>query len=121
MMIKIPITYPAYQRSQAVALTWDRQLTFLGLTKWKSWLIFGLAAFLATYVWVTNDISTKSTELSYLKQRAIVLTEEQKVLQIKVSALSSLTNLDLQIKPLGLVPINNSTYLKATPVNFARK
>ena len=90
-------------------------------TKYQKWLIFGVGVFLASYVWIANDIGAKSSELSYLKQRAVSLQEEQAILQIKISALSGLTDLDKQVAALGLVPVANAGYIKAAPTNVAIK
>lgn len=120
-MISIPITYPQYQnRVRAVAVN-ALGLNLARWTKYQKWLIFGLGVFLALYVWVANDISAKSAELSYLKQRAVVLREEQQTLQIKISTFSGLTDLDQQVASLGLVPVAAAGYIKAAPANVALK
>lgn len=96
-------------------------MNFAEWARWKKWLIFFLGAFLATYIWVMNDIGTKSTELSYLKQRAQKLQEEQTTLQIKISTLNGLSDLDKQVQSLGLVAVTNPSFIKVPPTNVALK
>ena len=75
-------------------------------------LVALIALFGFLYLFQINALGTRGYEIRQTEQRIKVLQAENKVLQIKSSSLSSITQIQKDAETLNMVPASDVTYLK---------
>lgn len=72
-----------------------------------------LLAFLTTYLFAVNFITSSRFSIGDMKKEIEKLKDENYSLSVYVSELKTMNNLELEIMALGLEDVNNIKYIKA--------